>query len=245
MRSINRFISAAAIVVASMMTASTFAAPISSLYSTGVSDSGVPLTGGVVDPHWQLISSPDPDYPGPQLTVISNAAPPLSGGYVANTLSSRWIAPRPDGGHNFPRSNCTSGCTDADYAFQTTFDLTGMSLDTVQITGQWAMDDSAVMLLNGLDIGVSRPYVQRLNWSTWAPFELTDGFVAGLNTLTVVVNNHFFPNSQMRDNPVGLHVQLSGTGVLLPEPTSVLLVIASVALFPRPRRSTNFAACRG
>ncbi len=215
-----------------------WAVPITTLFSTGVNDAGFPLADGAVDPHWRLVSSPDAAYPGSAAPTISNSAPPLQGGYVPNTLTSRWISARPDGGHNFPRSDCSSGCTTADYYFQTTFDLTGLDPDTVEITGQWALDDSGYMLLNGAPTGVSRPYVQRLNWSTWASFILDSGFLPGPNTLTVVVNNGFFPNSALRDNPTGLHVMLSGTASV-PEPASVLLLIVSGLMLPRSRRPST------
>ncbi len=209
--------------------------PISTLYSTGVDDFHNPLPGGSIDPHWELTVSPDPAYPGPDAFVLSDSAPLFSNGGTPNTSTSKWIGPRADGGHNFPRSDCTVGCTTADYHFETVFDLTGLDPLTAQITGQWSVDDSAIMLLNGVQVA-SYPFIQGVTWREFAPFTVTSGFVAGVNTLTVIVNNQFYPNSNLRDNATGMQVQLTGTANI-PEPASLLLLAGGVSAL-RVRRST-------
>jgi hypothetical protein len=213
------------------------ALPITTLYSTGVNDAGLPLSGGAVDPHWRLVSSPDPAFPGPNARVLNNSAPPLtSGDYVANTATSKWIAPRPNGGHNFPASDCTIGCEDADYIYETTFDLTGLDPASVVISGRWAVDDSAEMLLNGLSTANTLAFGPGVrNYHVWTPFTLTEGFNGGLNTLTIIVNNQYFPDCGDSANPTGLHVQVAGTADV-PEPASLLLLISSAAFFPASRR---------
>lgn len=226
----------ALLAAASWAAASARAVPITSLYSTGVDDAGVPLSGGSIDPHWRLTISPDPAYPGPSALVLNDNADPFFNGYVPNTLNSKWIGPRADGGHNFPRSDCTVGCLTADYHFETTFDLTGVDPGTVEILGQWVVDDSAEILLNGVSTGVSRALVPMVSWATWDTFTISSGFAPGINTLTVVVRNHFFPNSNLSDNAVGMHMQLSATASI-PEPASLLLLIFSTVALPRARRN--------
>ncbi len=197
------------VTIASLIPTLAVAEPIV-VYNSGVDDSGVPLSGGALDPHWRITVSADPVFPGPNAFVLLNNAPLFSGGGTPNTAISKWIGLRADGGHLFPRSNCTDGCTEADYHFETTFDLTGLNPAMSVITGQWSPDDSSVMLLNGVPVA-SYPYVQGVNWRVFAPFTITTGFVPGVNTLTVIVNNHFLPNSNLAANPSGLHLQISGT----------------------------------
>jgi len=62
---------------------------IPGLYDTGVDDQAVPLPGGAVDPHYSLISSADPVYPGPGAIVASV----IPAAYWTPNGSSKWIAP--------------------------------------------------------------------------------------------------------------------------------------------------------
>ena len=67
---------------------------LNTLYNTGVDASGNALPSQVVDPHYSLIVSPDGAYPGPAAyTTDPIPSPP----WVANSATSRWITPRPDG----------------------------------------------------------------------------------------------------------------------------------------------------
>lgn len=201
---------------ATLLPTSSWAEPIL-VFNTGVNDFGVPLPGGAVDPHWQLTVSADIHYPGPDLFVLLNSAPVLIGGGTPNTSISKWIGPRADGGHLFPRSDCQAGCTEANYHYQATFDLTGLNPAMSVLSGQWSPDDSCVMFLNGTQVA-SYPFIQGVSWRVFQPFTVTTGFVPGLNTLTVVVNNHFYPNSNLRPNPSGLHMQIAGTSPVCPVP---------------------------
>jgi hypothetical protein len=172
------------------------AAPIPGLFNTGVDGSGAPLAGGSVDPHYFLIASADPSYPGPDAIV---ADPIATGFWVANSATSKWIAPTaaqgyPSGGTPHPGGP---------YTFRLRFDLTGCAPNTASISGRWAADNSGTIHLNGAATGnVAGGY------NPLVPFSITSGFVSRINHLDFVVTN--FPSPG--ENPIGLRVEdITGT----------------------------------
>jgi hypothetical protein len=168
------------------------------IYSTGVDNSGNPLPDGTVDAHYTVT-------PGAGPFVIGN---PGSVGWVGNTATSTWISPDP--------STFAGG---GPFTYTTTFDLTGLNPATAQLSGQWASDDQAAMYLNGSLVATSQP-VNNAPWSFLDPFSVTSGFMAGLNTLEIVVpNNIDSPN----DGPTGLQLNISGTASPTPEPSTFAL----------------------
>lgn len=71
-------------------------APITTLFNTGVNAAGEPLGAEAVDPHYTLVESADPEYPGPQVYTLTAGFP--VGPWLAEGPASRWIAPRPQQG---------------------------------------------------------------------------------------------------------------------------------------------------
>jgi hypothetical protein len=65
--------------------------PIPTLFATGVDGSGTPLADGTRDPHYQLIASADPMFPGPAAYVVNANLP---GGWFGNSSGSKWITPQ-------------------------------------------------------------------------------------------------------------------------------------------------------
>jgi hypothetical protein len=79
-----------------------------------------------------------------------------------------------------------------------TFDLTGEDLATTEISGLWGVDNVGTIQLNGLSINIGGgtlqlPQVIADNYSTPHSFVLTNGFVAGLNTLDFIVSDNRAP----------------------------------------------------
>jgi hypothetical protein len=186
------------------------ATPIA-VYNTGVDGSGALLPDGAVDPHYQLISSADPAFPGPNAVVVQSQAWPIPP-WVANGPNSNWIGPRTDAGvGNLPGT----------YIYETTFDLTGLDPATSMITGIWTTDNNGLdILLNGVSLGYTTPYdaFSALD-STHYAFTINGGFVPGINTLDFVV----FNEADAPPNPTGLRVELSGRDGV-PEPATLGLV---------------------
>ncbi len=162
------------------------------VYNTGVVSAGVPAADGAVDGHYRLTSSPDTAYPGPNAIVVNSTGYPIPP-WVANDSNSKWIAPRRDAGT--PNYNAPGT-----YVYQTTFDLTGLNPVTTVLVGRWATDNSGTIRLNGVTVGTASN-----TFDAFTPFLMTNGFVAGVNTLEFVVDNWTTSPS-----PTGLRVEVSG-----------------------------------
>lgn len=173
------------------------AAPIPGLFGTGVDAAGAPLLPGQIDPHYALVLSADPAYPGPGTVVANPIASPY---WVENSAASQWIAPAmaqgfPNGGTAHPAGT---------YTYRISFDLTGFDPATVQVSGTCAMDNYGRIALNGVLV---EPSIG--GYAPLTNFTINSGFVAGANTLDFIVTNLAGPGS----NPTGVRVEgLAGTG---------------------------------
>ncbi len=178
------------------------------IFSTGVANDGTLLAAGATDPHFQIISAPAG---GPSAFVLND----LPGGYVANTSASQWIGPSAN-----PFDIDNSG----DYTYRETFDLTGLDPSTVVVQGQIASDNDSTIELNGADTGVALvagSVVSSSDFASLHPFTLTKGFVAGLNTIEVVVHNDY--------SATGLQLELSGTASTAgPQPPPAPLLTSAI-----------------
>ncbi len=67
------------------------ALPIPGIYNTGVDDTGALLPASAVDPHYELVQSPDAGSPGPSAYTLVAGFP--VGPWMAEGPDSRWIAP--------------------------------------------------------------------------------------------------------------------------------------------------------
>jgi hypothetical protein len=200
--------------------------PITTLYSTGVDGSGNPLPDGSVDPHYTVTGGAL----APNAYAIGN---PGGVGWVGNTATSQWISPDPS----------TYGGL-GPFTYTTTFSLAGLNPATAQISGMWSTDDQAQMYLNG-NLVVTSPSVFTGPWSYFAPFTITSGFQAGVNTLTFVVPNGTELGAGPQ-GPTGMQVQMTGTANTVPEPASLTLVglgALSLAGYGWRRRHKAKATC--
>jgi hypothetical protein len=116
-----------------------------------------------------------------------------------------------------------------DYTYETTFDLTGFDPTTASISGEWLTDNTGTLYLNGVNTGFTSSSFQ-----TWSLFDLTSGFISGVNTLDFVVNN---ADCGGCDNPEGLRVgDLETNATPVPEPASLFLVSSGLLAAFRSRR---------
>lgn len=184
------------------------AAPITSLFNTGMITNETPLVEGSVDPHYELIANPDTFFPGSAAYVVITTGHPISDAWLANGLDSQWIAPRANQDENIGGGNI--GGT---YVYRTTFDLTGLDPATARISGRWSTDNiGSDILINGTSTGNSLP---NFGWAQLHDFEISNGFIPGINTLDFVLFNE--------GGPTGLRVEMAGTA-LVPEPSSMAFV---------------------
>jgi hypothetical protein len=159
------------------------------VFNTGVDDNGEWLGDGVVDPHYRLVQSSDPAYPGPDAfaTIIPFNL------WSVNSISSRWIAPAANEDWPVGAPPHPSG----PYRYRLSVDLSGFDPASVHITGNWCADMGGQIWLNG------QPTVNLCsNAFNVASFNLASGFVHGLNTIDFAVNNDFMEGA----NPTGLRV---------------------------------------
>ncbi len=189
---------------------------ITSLYNTGVDSSGAPLANGATDSHYTLTVPSGSTTP---IAVTSAGGFPVvpNGPWIGDDNSSAWIRP------NNPNVTDPVGV----YTFTTTFSLSGLDASTAQIAGKWATDNYGEgILLNGNVVSFTGAPGLGAFTST---FDITSGFISGLNTLAFVVNNAY-DNSGNTSNPTGLRVEMTGTASPVPEASTV--VSGSLLLLP-------------
>ena len=184
------------------------ASVIPSLFNTGVDASGTPLPDGTLnDPHYSLVSVPS----GSTTTTLVRTS---AGGYpvppyIGDDSKSAWIGPNNDNRLDGPVGN---------YDYQVSFNLTGFNPNTASITGGWSSDNNGVeILLNGVNTG--NPGTSFTQFSAgFAPFSITTGFQAGVNTLDFIVFNG--------GGPTALRVEMTGAAAptTTPEPSSLALL---------------------
>ena len=161
------------------------------IYSTGVENNGALAADGSIDLHWIIGASADPTHEGPDAIVITPGLSPVPP-WLSAGPQSKWIAPRADQ---------NVGNYEGNYTYQTFFDLTGVDMCKFRLAGQIAVDNSLVdIVVNGLSQGVSGG-----SFTAFLPFSVTNGFVAGPNTVDFIINN-----AAPTPNPTALRVDLDG-----------------------------------
>ncbi len=161
------------------------------IYSTGTENSGALAADGSIDQHWIIGSSVDPTNTGPDAIVINQSLSPVPP-WLSAGPKSKWIA---------PQANQNAGNAEGNYTYQTFFDLTGVDMCTFRLAGQFAVDNSLLdIVVNGVSQGVSGG-----GFTSFVPFVVTNGFVAGPNTVDFIMNN-----APTTPNPTALRVDLDG-----------------------------------
>jgi hypothetical protein len=175
--------------------------PIPGLFNTGVDNAGALLPSGSTDPHYRLIQSADPAFPGLNAIVLNDVGFPIPP-WMANGPSSKWLA---------PQASQAVGNQPGDYKYRITFDLSALDHFTATITGRWSSDNAgAAVLLNGVETGITYDG----NFGAFSPvFTIATGFLEGTNTLDFVVNN-----AAPGINPTGFRAEVAGTADPLPPP---------------------------
>jgi hypothetical protein len=115
--------------------------PLATLFSTGLDDRRVRLSDRAQDPHYTLVS-PSP-VTGPAVSVAVTTGNYPSPEWIVGGTNSTWLSP--SARLREPASN---------YVYRTTFDLTGIELNSVELAGNLAADDTVTDIrLNGVSLG--------------------------------------------------------------------------------------------
>ncbi|MBI1371703.1 MAG: hypothetical protein GC159_02940 [Phycisphaera sp.] len=160
-------------------------------------NTGRGLRLGQPDAHWTIEG---PDVPRRTAVVSSNPA------YVPNDPdSSQWLSFDPVG----------AAPAGAKYTFTTRFDMTGLDPATARLLGRFSVDNKVTAIrLNGREVAVpEHPW----EWSGFARFSITEGFVPGVNTMEFVVLNSVLDGKQQ---PMALRVEFTGSALSNPDDTS-------------------------
>ncbi|MBK8552406.1 MAG: hypothetical protein IPL53_15590 [Ignavibacteria bacterium] len=164
--------------------------PISDLYNTGQDSRRYTLADGSTDEHYFLTNSADKNFLGPEARVSLSTGFPMDR-WVPNNEFSKWISPRTDA-VNFNESGL--------YVYRTQFDLSKFKYETAEIRGLWSTDNNGVnILINGKSTGFFTPTNA---YYGMFPFEITEGFTEGINTLDFIVYNI--------NAPTGIRVEING-----------------------------------
>lgn len=181
--------------------------------STGLdSASNLILAGGQSDAYWTVDQALGGE--GPAKTVFPDNADwfhgtgPNDPAWLPNGPGSNWIARDP---HTSANGLGT---------YTRVFDLSGLDLSTVSITGAWAVDDVGTLSLNGNQIG----QLPNLRWDALTPFSIAPGsplLHQGQNQLTIAITSS--------DNYLE-GVRLEGSVSIVPEPSAALMLVAGFIL---------------
>jgi hypothetical protein len=133
--------------------------------------------------------------------------------WVPNSSTSAWVAYDP--------FHCCGADGFGNYS--TTFVLTPGDVSTVALSGDWTLDDSGSLYLNGHQLG----FLPDVSWGSLTPFIVAAGssdFVVGTNTLSIDITD---TDSFLEG--VNLHGSLTGY-IPVPEPSFFACLIVSLGL---------------
>ena len=183
------------------------------------------LSGGAIDPHYNITAAPSPDTAG--TAIVTANAPgtyPFGRWWDADNTSSLWLSPHAneDGSTSGGKKEPVGG-----YTYETTFDMTGLNLSSAQISGQIEADNTLTqVLLNGSPAAYSSSGGN--DYTGFRPISITSGFLSGTNTLDFIVYNSSTTSNQ---NAAGFRAQLSGTAFPIVSTTTVLTTNLTPSVF--------------
>jgi hypothetical protein len=198
----------------------TTTAPIQ-LFNTGIDAGGNLLPNGTVDPHYALVSAPNPF----TAAFTGNGSDVQLMPWLQEGPNSRWIGPTAWMGEWRPTGN---------YTYRTTFDLTGLIPSTATISLNIASDNTANVYLNGVHTGIITSFA---GFSSFSNYAISSGFVAGVNTLD-------FEVYEPGNTPSGLRVEMSGYAAVVPEPGVVAMFsLMGIVFFISQRKTLIQKSC--
>ncbi|MEI7728412.1 MAG: lamin tail domain-containing protein [Verrucomicrobiota bacterium] len=165
---------------------------VASVFSSGLGTNGVVMSPGTADPHYWLTISAQSTPPPPDIsaTVISNHP-----SWLTNDATSSWLGPVNPGSTSVAAGR---------YNYRTLFSLDGYNPASMTLFLNMAVDNRITnVVLNGALLGISNAGFSAAVLGT--NFVVTNGFVAGTNTLDFLTIN-----DGTSANPGGFRAKLAG-----------------------------------
>lgn len=188
--------------------------------STGVDSANSLIALDTPENDWIITDAPGGVPTGSPALVVS----PSRSHFRTLEPYARWISPTYETNYvDAPWGN---------YAFQTSFNLSGFDPNSVVISGDWAADNWLVGIwLNGQQVfkgpfaGVyclPNGYCEEFAYTTYFSLASLSALLVGLNEIEFVVNNP----GPTRTNPVSflLHASVDGVRQAVPEPATYALM---------------------
>ena len=148
------------------------------VHNTGVNSSNVLVAPGAQASFWVLSAKPA----GAGEAIGSNPFRYYNGAYFADTATAAWVSPDASG---------NAGPTGV-YIYDLVIDLTGLDPATAKIVGTFGTDNDGSISLNG---NAPVAITGIADFGTPTAFAINSGFVAGLNTIHLQVNNQGDPTA--------------------------------------------------
>jgi hypothetical protein len=185
------------------------------VHNTGVNSSDVLVASGAQASFWTLSAEP-----AGASEAIGSSPFRYNCCYFADTATAAWVSPQANGNAG------VSGF----YTYDLAIDLTGLDPATASISGTFGTDNDGSIFLNSNAAAATTCFGC---FGAPTAFTINSGFVAGLNTLHVKVNNGGDPTAFF----VSFTSATAGGSSTVPEPATILLTCAGLAglfAFRRP-----------
>ena len=174
-----------AVIAAVLFPIAALAAPIT-VHNTGVDLADALVAPGAEAEFWTLLTAP-----AGATEAVGSETFRYNCCYVADTADSAWVSPSASGNAS------VSGF----YVYQLLVDLTGFDLSSVSIDGTFSTDNDGFIRVNG---GAPAATTGFADFGAMHAFTLDSGFIPGINSIQVGVNNG--------GNPTAFHVRFSLSG---------------------------------
>ena len=179
-----------------------------SVHHTGVDSSDAVVASGASTAYWELTAQPGSGY-----TLGAHPVRYYNPNYTPDLSDAAWVSPTASG----------SAGTLGYYTYSLSFDLTGFDPSTAFISGRFATDNEGSIGLNGGSVATTG----NADFRDLKSFQIDSGFLPGLNTVDVSVNNGGDPTSFI---VVFDRATAKPLAAPMPDKGSTLLMAAGVAV---------------
>jgi len=176
------------------------------VHNTGVNSSDALVAPGAQASFWTLSAEP-----AGAVEAIGSNPFRFNCCYFPDTATAAWVSPQANG-------NAGAG---GFYTYDLVINLTGLDPTTASISGIFGTDNDGSIFLNSNAAAATTCFAC---FGAPTTFTINSGFVAGLNTIHVKVDNGGDPTAFF----VSFTSAIAGGGSAVPEPATILLTCAGL-----------------